>query len=138
VNSKSAKRLVPDTVAVSEQSKKEVLRTDVSVMQAESFLLSEDNRSLGAFREVLEHGYLPPGKEATFGVLLMDGLLAHVELLGDLLPRPPQPSRIRDLEDLQLFHQTSKRGHGSKTDPGIAAARLARDLRCLSHAVNIR
>jgi len=87
---------------------------------------------------MLKHADLPPGKEATFGVLLMDGLLAHVELLSDLLPRPPLASRIRDLEDFQLFHQPSKRGHGSKTDPGIAAARLARDLRGFRHAVNIR
>jgi hypothetical protein len=115
-----------------------VLGTDVSVMQVEGFLLSEDNRSLGACGEMLEHGYLPPGKEATSGMLLVDGLLAHVELLSDLLPRPPLASRIGHLEGFELFHQTSERGHGSKTHSGITAARLARDLRCLSHSVNIR
>ena len=39
-----------------------MLSTDVLVMQAEGFLLSEDHRFLGAFRETFEHGHYLPGR----------------------------------------------------------------------------
>jgi hypothetical protein len=108
------------------------------MMQVAGFLLREDHRSPGTLREMLEHPQLPPRKEPPTGVFLVDRLLAHVELLSDLLPRPAEVPCVRDLEGLELFDQTTERRHGSKTHLGVAAARLARDLRGFGHAVNIR
>ena len=80
------KRLVPDTRAIAQKPQQEVLGIDVVVMQVAGFLLSEDDRSPSSLRETLEHHQLPPGKEPPTRVFLVDRLLAHVELLGDLLP----------------------------------------------------
>jgi hypothetical protein len=79
-------RLVADTRSIAQKPEEEVLRIDVVVMQVASFLLREDDRSPGTLRETLEHRHLPPVKEPPTGVFLVDRLLAHVELLSDLLP----------------------------------------------------
>src|SRR5207248_6676277 len=58
----SSDLLVPHARSIAQKSKQQVLSTDVLVMQAEGFLLSEDHRFLGAFRETFEHGHYLPGR----------------------------------------------------------------------------
>jgi hypothetical protein len=137
-DAESIERLTSDARAVVQKSQQEVFGTKVVVMHAPRFLLGEDDRSPRTVREMLEHRPLPPRKEPPTRVLLVDRLLTHLELLSDLLPRPAEVSRVPYLERFELFDQAPERRHGSKTDPGIAAARLACDFRGLSHAVNIR
>ena len=71
-------------------------------------------------------------------MLPVDGLLADVQLGGDLLPRPTLGSSVFDLQRFELLDQPTQRGDRSKSNFWVSAARLTRDLRCLSHPVNIR
>jgi hypothetical protein len=137
-DAESIERPTSHARAVVQKSQQEVFRSKVVVMDTPRFLLGEDNRPPGAVREMLEHRPLPPRKEPPTRVLLVDRLLTHLELPSDLLPRPTEVPRVLDLERFELFDQATERRHRSKTDPGIAAARLACDFRGLGHAVNIR
>jgi hypothetical protein len=131
------KRPVPNARAIPQQSKEQVLGSDVVVMQASRFFLGEDDRSSRALREVLEHGALP-SSEATTRVLLVDRLFAHPELLSDRLPRPTEVPRVPDLQSFQLLDQATECRDPSKTNSRITAARLTCHLPGLHHAVNVR
>ncbi len=60
---------------------------------------------------------LPP--RAWPGVLLVDGLLAHPEHQGHLLPRPALPPGIVDLDGLQPLEKPAQRLHRSQSDQGV-------------------
>src|SRR5204863_3271416 len=76
----------------------------------------------------------PPAQQAAAGVLAVDGLLAHVELAGDVLPRPSAGPGVLHLDRLEVLEQAPEGGHGPKPHPRIAAARLGGELGRLAHA----
>src|SRR6266545_2558470 len=80
---------------------------------------------------------LPPPQEPPARVLLVYGLLAHVQLGRDLLPRPAHVPGVLDLDHLELLDQLAKGGHRPEPHPGIPAARLVRDLRGFRHGASI-
>src|ERR1700749_2297819 len=71
-------------------------------------------------------------------VLLVDGLAAHAEGVGDLLPGPVLVACIGHLQMLEAFEQAAQGHDGAQADPGVGAARGGGQIGCLGHAVNVR
>jgi hypothetical protein len=70
-------------------------------------------------------------------VLLVHGLLAHVELVRDLLPRPAEVSRSRYLERLDLLGEPAQGCDGAETDLRVPAPGRLRESGRVRHIVKI-
>lgn len=55
-------------------------------------------------------------------MLLVDGLTAHLESLGNRLPGPSLLARVGNLDDFESFEQSSQRPNGPQTLRWIGAA----------------
>jgi len=69
-------------------------------------------------------------------VLLVDGLPADAESVGDLLPRPAALSGVVDLEHLEPLGEVAQGADRAETDVGVAAGGIAGEFGSFGHDVN--
>ena len=114
-----------------------MLAPDPVVTELPGRVLRVDDRLPRLCREPLEHQHSFRRRRKPAAVLLVHGLLADAEGVGDLLPRPPLATGVLDLELLERLEQDAQRGDGPEPDDGIAARGLACELGRLGHSVNV-
>src|SRR3954471_23589159 len=81
---------------------------------------------------------LPPERPAAARVLLVHGLPAHAEQLGDLLPRPALLAGVGDLERLETLDEGSQGPDGTEADRRVLAAGSGCHLRRVRHGCQLR